>query len=331
MGTAKKQDLPTRASEAPGDRPAGLPPGLWVVATPIGNLGDLSARARAALEHAGLIYCEDTRQAAKLLQATGIAAPESGERRAERRLERLDAHASPDRIAHAAGEIAARAARGEGVALVTDAGTPAVSDPGARLVAAVAALDVDVTPVPGPSAVMALLSAAGFEDTAFAFRGFFPRKGGERSRELESCAQSPVARLYVWFESPNRVVDALESLAAAFPGAAVVASKELTKAYERFFRGTAVEVRDRVNREIAAEGERGEWCFAVRFEGEGRSAGEGDAGAGESGEALWTRVLECLIEGGVSASGAARQVSQHFGAPRKSAYDLALRISGKKS
>ncbi len=331
MGTAKKQDLPTSVEEGAEGRPPGLTPGLWVVATPIGNLWDLSSRGRAALKYAELIYCEDTRQTAKLLQAVGIAAQESGERRSERRLDRLDAHASPDRITRAAEEVARRAAQGQGVVLVTDAGTPAVSDPGARLVAAVSALDVVVTPIPGPSAVMALLSAAGFEDTAFAFRGFFPRKEGERHRELESCALAEVARLYVWFESPNRIVEALESLAELFPGAAVVASKELTKVYERFFRGTAVEVRDQVRREIATEGERGEWCFAVRFEGAGRSDRGGGGRGNEADEALWTKVMSCLIESGVSASVAARQVSQHFGAPRKAVYELALRMSGKKS
>ena len=141
-----------------------LPQGLWVVATPIGNLGELSERARGALAQADAIYCEDTRRTGALLTAVGISG---------KSLRRLDAHSG----ARAVEDAVARLESGESFAYVSDAGTPAISDPGSALVAAARARGVRVTPVAGPSAVAALLSVSGFEGTAFVFRGFFPQIG----------------------------------------------------------------------------------------------------------------------------------------------------------
>ncbi|MGZ3709749.1 MAG: SAM-dependent methyltransferase, partial [Bdellovibrionota bacterium] len=192
-----------------------LPPGLWIVATPIGNLQDLSPRARQALEDAHAVLCEDTRRTAALMSAVG--APRDG-------LERFDAHSTPGQVR----KIVERLGQGENLALVTDAGTPAVSDPGAALVAEARAAGIVITPIPGPSAPVALLSVAGFRATEFTFGGFFPRKPGERRELLKSCEKDGISRIFVWFESPQRISEALAAVAEAQPAARVIAGKELT-------------------------------------------------------------------------------------------------------
>lgn len=295
--------------------PISIPSGLWVVATPIGNLSDLSERAHYALANAQTVLCEDTRQAAKLFSALGLERPING-------FERLDAHAGPAKIA----KIAERLANGETMALISDAGTPGISDPGADIVAAARGRGVTITPVPGPSAVIALLSVAGYAEQNFCFRGFFPRKKGEKTAEIEQVSNTSVAQIYVWFESPNRIVESLEAIVEMLPRADVIAAKELTKLHEKFFSGTASAVAESVGAEIKNEGARGEWCFAIRFP---EKMSETRQSCEESSD--WVKALKCLIDAQVSAPEAARQVCQHFGAARKAAYEMALKISGKKS
>jgi 16S rRNA (cytidine1402-2'-O)-methyltransferase len=295
-----------------------LPTGLWVVATPIGNLGDLSPRALQALSLADAILCEDTRRTSQLLAAVGLSG---------KRLERLDAHATPARL----DQVADRLEAGENLALVSDAGTPAVSDPGSALVARALERGVRVTPLPGPSAVVTLLSVAGFESTAFLFRGFFPRKTKERETEIrlaESCAKLGATRVLAWFESPERVSDALAAWARLAPDARIIAGKELTKLHERFFSGNSVETAEKVASEIERDGALGEWCFAVEFAEHSSVNVENVAQDGDSLD--WVKALQCLLNAQVSASGAAKQVSQHFGVSRNVAYDRALRLAGKK-
>ncbi len=291
-----------------------MPAGLWVVATPIGNLGDLSPRALAALEQADFILCEDTRRAAQLLAATlGSGGGQS--------LERLDAHASPKKLE----VVAHRLAAGESAALITDAGTPAISDPGSALVRLCREKGVRITGVPGPSSVPALLSVCGFEETAFAFRGFLPRKAGEIREELKAAAEaSKISRVFVWFESPQRIEESLALLAEQSPDSDVVAAKELSKLHEKLFAGSASQVAAQVREELAREGARGEWCFAVRFPE--LKASESAVSANSSD---WVKALECLLSAGVSASEAARQVSQHFGVARNEAYTAALAKKSK--
>lgn len=317
MSTSKRQYLP---NERENSDEAGAQPGtLWVVATPIGNLEDFSPRGRATLERVHTILCEDTRQGAKLISALGVQKSMS-------RLERLDAHTG-ERALH--GWIS-RLEKGESFALITDAGTPAISDPGSALVGLAREQGIRVIPVPGPSAVPTLLSVAGFEETAFAFRGFFPRNPAEQKREIELVMASPVSRVFVWFESPRRVVEALSTLAEVSPDARVAAAKELTKIHEKVFWGQSAEVANQVEIEVEREGELGEWVVAVRFpELASPDQGQGASKKQLSEESI--KALHCLIEAGVSASVAARQVSHHFGAHKKSIYELALKISGKKS
>lgn len=286
-----------------------------MVATPIGNLEDLSGRARQALEEAQAVLCEDTRRTSQLMSALGLS----------KRLERLDAHAGAERIE----AVAQRLAAGESLALVSDAGTPGISDPGARLVARARELGVSVTPLPGPSAPVTLLSVAGFEETSFVFRGFFPRKAGERASELKAAregARLGLGRLFVWFESPERIEEALAFFAQAEPRARVVAAKELTKLHERFFAGDAQKACEAVKAEIASQGARGEWCFAVRL-----PEPEAIAAPSEDESSDWVKALHCLLNAQVSASVAAKQVSQQFGVPRNRVYEAAVKLAGKKS
>jgi 16S rRNA (cytidine1402-2'-O)-methyltransferase len=199
---------------------------LLVVATPIGNLDDLSARAREALASAAVVYCEDTRRTGNLFARFGLTTP------------RVSCHGHNEHLR--VDEALARLACGETIALVSDAGTPLVSDPGERLVAAAAAAGHDVEAIPGPSAVLAILSISGFPAVPFTFLGFPPPRRGERDRWYASHA----ARLgtAVLFESPFRVVESLAALAKAWGDPPVVLGRELTKMHEEVLRGTAAEI-----------------------------------------------------------------------------------------
>lgn len=317
-GPKKRQDLPR-------ETPEGLWPGLWIVATPLGNLGDMSERARRALSSASRILCEDTRRTAQLLQAMGIEA--------QGRLERLDAHSAPGKLRNALEWLQA----GENLALVTDAGTPAISDPGSDLVSLAHENGIRVTPVPGPSAVTALLSVAGFGETQFLFHGFFPRKASEQIKEVKALLEllpRSGTRLHVWYESPQRVAAAFESLVAALGETAdetrICAAKELTKTHERVFRGSPAEVLSEVREHVAREGEKGEWSFALLLP----ESKPDETRAEDSSD--WVKALRCMLESAdgnppIAASEAARRVSQYFGVAKKLAYEKALRISGKKN
>jgi 16S rRNA (cytidine1402-2'-O)-methyltransferase len=199
---------------------------LFVVATPIGNLEDLSSRALEALASAALVYCEDTRRTGNLFARHGLTSP------------RVSCHGHNEhrRIA----EALERLARGETLALVSDAGTPLVSDPGERLVAAAAAAGHRVEAIPGPSAVLAILSISGFSAVPFTFLGFPPSRRGERDRWYAAHASRPGTA--VLFESPFRIVESLEALAKAWGDPPVVLGRELTKLHEEVLRGRASEV-----------------------------------------------------------------------------------------
>ncbi|MCU0968567.1 MAG: 16S rRNA (cytidine(1402)-2'-O)-methyltransferase [Rubrivivax sp.] len=194
---------------------------LYVVATPIGNLADLSLRAIHVLERVDAVACEDTRVSATLLRHLGLERP------------LIALHAHNEREAGAG--VVDRLARGESVALVSDAGTPAVSDPGARLVAAAAAAGHPVVPLPGPSSALAAVSAAGDELAAdagggFVFHGFVAARGAARREAL--AAASADARMQVFFEAPHRIDEMASALASAAPSRRVTLARELTKQFE---------------------------------------------------------------------------------------------------
>jgi 16S rRNA (cytidine1402-2'-O)-methyltransferase len=202
---------------------------LLVVATPIGNLDDLSPRAREALASAAVVYCEDTRRTGNLFARYGLTAP------------RVSCHGHNEH--RRVGEALERLARGETLALVSDAGTPLVSDPGERLVAAAAAAGHRVEAIPGPSAVLAILSLSGFPAVPFTFLGFPPSRRGERDRWYAAYAtHASRPGTAVLFESPFRIVESLEALARAWGDPPVVLGRELTKLHEEVLRGRASEV-----------------------------------------------------------------------------------------
>ena len=311
MDDTKRKDLPSPVPMAMDSQ--SLAPGLWIVATPIGNLMDFSPRGRMALAKADAILCEDTRRTSRLIAGLGLS----------KSLLRMDEHAEKSEIKRAI----ARMRQGESLAFVSDAGTPGISDPAAALVTAAHENGITVTPIPGPSAVVALLSVCGFQETGFSFRGFFPRKTGDRKKELEG-----LSGVFVWFESPERIVETLGMIAEISPGAHAVVAKELTKIHEKIFSAEISVVANDVRAEILREGKLGEWCFAIRFQTESVDSGDDVASAqvGSTKSSDWVKALHCLINVQVSASDAAREVSQTFGVSKKSVYEMALKLSGKK-
>jgi 16S rRNA (cytidine1402-2'-O)-methyltransferase len=222
-----------------------LAPGLYLVATPIGNLADITLRALDVLRRADRIACEDTRQTQKLLNHFGISTPtESYHEHNER--ERADS-------------LVQALQSGARIALVSDAGTPAISDPGSHLVAAVIAAGVPVIPIPGANAAISALIASGLPAGDFHFYGFLPEKSGRRRTFLEHLPVVPVSgpRTWIFYEAPHRILDSLADLESVFgPSLRIVVARELTKIHEEFLRGSVAEVRrqfssrDRVRGEI---------------------------------------------------------------------------------
>jgi 16S rRNA (cytidine1402-2'-O)-methyltransferase len=210
--------------------PESLPPGIYLVTTPIGNLEDISDRQRRILESCDLVACEDTRRTGLLLSRLSIKKP-------------LLSYHDHNEAARAE-QLAEKAAAGECVAVVSDAGTPGISDPAYRVVRAAVERGVPVVPVPGPSAVMAALVASGLPTDRFVFEGFLPQKGERRWRRVEELLEEE--RTVILFESPHRVVRLIEEISIRAPSRPLVLAREITKLHEEFLRGTAAELAERV-------------------------------------------------------------------------------------
>lgn len=265
-----------------------LAPGLYVVATPIGNLGDLSARAAAVLQAASLIAAEDTRVLRTLgtRVETSATALSLTEHNVEARIPRL-----------------LEAAREGVVALTSDAGTPLIADPGARAVEAAHDAGIPVFAVPGPSALAAAVSVAGFGASDVHFLGFLPRSGGERRRRLAGAAGA--AQTLVFFESPRRLGAALRDVADALDDPPVVVCRELTKVHEEAMRGAASAMAERF-RETRGE------CTVV-VDTRGWTAG--------SDERELRAYLAEMREAGAQRSAAASAAARRFGVSRAEAYE----------
>lgn len=270
---------------------------LVLVGTPIGNLGDLAARAVAELRAADLVCCEDTRRTGLLLARLGLG---------DVKLRRVDRHTEAASAAAVCGLLAA----GRRVVLVSDAGMPAVSDPGARLVASCARAGHAVTVVPGPSACLAALAVSGFEAGRHVFEGFLPRKGAARAERLAEIAAE--RRTVVIFESPHRLHVCLGDLAAACGASRrAVVARELTKLHEEVRRGTLQELAESPQRP-----ERGEVVIVV--EGAARRADDpGDADLLSSAQGM-------IVEGVSRRDAAARTAALH-GVARRRVYELLIR------
>jgi 16S rRNA (cytidine1402-2'-O)-methyltransferase len=213
---------------------------LYLVATPIGNLEDVTYRAVRVLREVDLIACEDTRHTRKLLDHYGISKP----------LTSYHEHNEAER----AEELASKLMAGTNVALVSDAGMPLVSDPGYRVVAAAIRASVPVVPIPGPAALLAAVAASGLATDAFFFAGFLPPKSGQRARALEALRDQTAT--LVFYEAPHRILETLEDIERIFgAGRPVVVARELTKLHEEFLRGTASEVRAVLASRAAVKGE----------------------------------------------------------------------------
>jgi 16S rRNA (cytidine1402-2'-O)-methyltransferase len=212
---------------------------LFIVSTPIGNLEDITLRALRVLREADLIACEDTRQTRKLLDHYGISKPVTS----------YHDHNEQERTA----ELIKRLEEGESIALVSDAGTPLISDPGYRLVRAAVEAGITVVPIPGPSAVMGALAAAGLGTDAFRFCGFLPPKTSQRQKIFEELKNE--ACTLVFYEAPHRILETLEDIEAVLRTRPVVIARELTKLHEEFLRGTAAELHAVLSARPSVKGE----------------------------------------------------------------------------
>ena len=276
---------------------------LVVVPTPLGNLGDMTERALAALRDADTVCAEDTRVTGKLLAAFGI----------KKRLERLDEAL----VAQRAAGVVERVMGGEVIAYCSDAGMPGVSDPGMRLVRACRAAGAPVEVLPGPTAVATAYVASGCDNQRFYFGGFFPRKAGERRAVLESLRSLGAALIF--YESPNRLEGALEAIAETFPLREATVCRELTKLHEEIVRAAAPELRDKFARRAANGGIKGEIVIVI----DGPSAEEGVAQAQHAANDARERARQLAAEG-VRAKQIAKTIAGELGIPRNEAYEIAL-------
>jgi len=270
---------------------------LYIVATPIGNLEDVTLRALRVLKEADLIAAEDTRHTKKLLSHYGISTPLTSY------YDHVEASKAP--------ALLAQLQAGKTIALVSDAGTPGIADPGYRLVTGAAEAGVAVVPIPGPSTLTALLSVGGLPTDRFAFEGFLPAKGGQRRKALARLKQEE--RTLVFFESPHRLLDLLADLEESWGDRQVVIGRELTKLFEEVLRGTVSEVRALLHgREI-----KGEVALLVA----GRKAGEEQEERPPLAEEI--RVLEAE---GFSLKEIAQVVGARRGIPKREVYALGVRL-----
>jgi 16S rRNA (cytidine1402-2'-O)-methyltransferase len=275
-------------------------PGLYLVATPIGNLGDMSDRARATLAAANVIACEDTRVTARLLAAFGIARP----------MARYDEHTAE----RAGAALIERLKRGETVALVSDAGLPSVSDPGQRLVRAAIDAGVPVSVVPGPSAPLAALVVSGLPAETFHFAGFLPARGAARRAALDRLAVVPATLIFL--ETPPRLAASLADMTAVLGDREAAVARELTKLHEEVRRGTLAGLAAH----YAAAAARGEIVVVVGPPRQDAAVAQAERRAG-----LDERLHAALAT--LSVRDAAAEVAAATGLPRREVYARALLLA----
>lgn len=301
---------------------------LYLVATPIGNLEDITHRALRVLQEADAVYCEDTRRTLILFQHFKVQPKD--------RLKSFHDHSARAVV----GEIKRLLEQGLSVAYATDGGMPVVSDPGFVLVRAANEIGANVQVVPGPSAAVMLFAASGLESPKYLFHGFFPRTRGEVERTLEIVKTLPVVHLF--YEAPGRVIQALEILKRNVPAAQAAIGRELTKLHEEVLRGSISKLYDAL---ASREKVRGECVIAVmggaprpeRFEaaqinsadlGEGLENAEMGSELARRGVGLSTEQQQeilAAVKSGLSSKDAAKQLSKKFGVSRKIIYEFIIR------
>jgi 16S rRNA (cytidine1402-2'-O)-methyltransferase len=270
---------------------------LYIVSTPIGNLEDITLRALRILKEVDVIAAEDTRRSLKLLNYYSISKPLIsywGEKEKVKAEETL-------RMLHA----------GQTVALITDAGTPGISDPGNVLIRKASEEGIRIIPVPGPTAVIAALSVSGFSADAFIFRGFLPGKESQRLKELKNLSLDP--RTVVLYEAPHRIREILTELEEAFHDRRAVVMKEITKFYEETFRGTVSEV----HKMIEASKIAGEYVIVLEGRPEEKRSSIEDA----------LVEIRTLMKRGLGRKEAVKRIAEEYGISKKELYDKSL--SGK--
>lgn len=269
---------------------------LYVVPTPLGNLADLTRRAEEILRTVPWVAAEDTRHSGPLLKQLGA------------RARTLPAHQHNEH--EAAARIVDRLQAGESVALISDAGTPGISDPGARIVAAVRAAGCKVVPLPGPCAATTALSASGLLDEHFLFYGFLPSKGGQRRQALEALRDTPCA--LVFYEAPHRVLETVADMATVFGERTLVIARELTKLFETVHSLQLGEALDWLKEDPNRQ--RGEFVLMLSGAPEGGDDGEGE------------RVLKLLLADGLPTKQAAKLAAAITGAAKNALYERALAL-----
>lgn len=269
---------------------------LYVVPTPLGNLGDLTRRAEEVLRSVPWVAAEDTRHSGPLLKQLGAQA------------RTLPAHQHNEH--EAAARIVEKLQAGEAVALISDAGTPGISDPGARIVAAVRAAGCQVVPLPGACAATTALSGSGLTDEHFLFYGFLPSKGGQRRQALEALRELPYA--LVFYEAPHRVLETVDDMAKVFGERTLVIARELTKLFETVHSLPLAAALDWLKED--SNRQRGE--FVLMLSG---APSDADDGEGE-------RVLKLLLDEGVSVKQAAKLAAAITGAAKNALYERALAL-----
>jgi 16S rRNA (cytidine1402-2'-O)-methyltransferase len=272
-----------------------VPGCLYVIATPIGNLEDITYRAVRVLREADLIACEDTRQTRKLLEHYGIHKPT------------ISYHEHNE--AGRAEELAGRLRAGARIALVSDAGMPLVSDPGYRLVKAAIAQGIAVQPVPGPAAALTALAGSGLPTDAFRFCGFLPPKAGQRARTLEALAGESATLIF--YEAPHRILETLKAIEQILGPRPVVVARELTKIHEEFLRGTAASIHAQLEERGSIKGE---ITLLV-----------GKADEPPPDETPVEEAVDALVRAGTPRMDAIKQVARRRGIPKRDVYDLLLR------
>ncbi|MGH9499228.1 MAG: 16S rRNA (cytidine(1402)-2'-O)-methyltransferase [Terriglobales bacterium] len=285
-------------SEKSDSRTEALAPGLYLVATPIGNLEDITLRALRVLKEANVIACEDTRQTQKLLNHYGIVT-------------RTTSYHEHNELTRAP-ELVLELEQGARIALVTDAGMPGISDPGFRLIGLAIRHHVAVVPIPGASAFLAALVASGLPTDSFRFSGFLPAKQGQRRALLESVRESP--RSQVFYEAPHRVKEALEDVVEVMGAARhVVVAREVTKLHEEFLRGRAADVLET----FKSRGEvKGEITLIIG------KAEKGEAGVemGGARPAIRQRLQQIMADDKLDEKAALKKIAKEMGVSKSEAY-----------
>ncbi len=295
MKDAGRQPAQTAAMSEKSAHVAG--PALYLVATPIGNLEDITLRALRVLKEVDLIACEDTRQTQKLLNHYGITT-------------RTISYHEHNEMTRAA-ELVKEMQEGASVALVTDAGMPGISDPGYRLISLAIRHHVPVVPIPGASAFLAALVASGLPTDSFRFSGFLPAKRGERRAALEAIRSSP--RTQVFYEAPHRIVDALTDVCEVLGNARhVVIAREVTKLHEEFLRGRAGEVLETLK---ARDGVKGEITLLI-----GKAEEVDSHASAAPGMSVRQRVEQIMTEEKVDEKVALKKVAKERGISKSEVY-----------